>query len=110
MWMAIAIATWWLLSVGGEAEAQADAQLNITEPSIPGAARWRGKSWRIIGIFQHGWSLIIAALANHQLLPVKPGQPEAWPRLPGVDEIFRANCAVGSGGMKKPTLVSQPPP
>jgi hypothetical protein len=97
MWMAIAIATWWLLSVGGEAEAQADAQLNITVPSVPGAARRRGKSWRIIGIFQHGWSLIIAALANHQLLPVKPGQPEAWPRLPGTDEIFRANCAVGSG-------------
>jgi len=97
MWMAIAIATWWLLSVGGEAEAQADAKLNIIEPSVPGAARRRGKSWRIIGIFQHGWSLIIAALANHQLLPVKPGQPEAWPRLPGTDEIFRANCAVGSG-------------
>jgi len=24
LWMAIAIATWWLLSVGGEAEAQAE--------------------------------------------------------------------------------------
>jgi hypothetical protein len=38
-----------------------------------------------VGIFQHGWSLIIAALPNHQLLPVKPGRPEAWPRLPGVN-------------------------
>jgi hypothetical protein len=82
LWMAIAIATWWLLSVGGEAEAQADEPLNIKEPSVPGAVRRRGKRWRVVGIFQHGWSLIIAALLNHQLLPVKPGRPEAWPRLP----------------------------
>jgi len=61
LWMAIAIATWWLLSVGGEAEAQADTPLDIKEPSFPGAGRRRGKSWRIVGIFQHGWSLIIAA-------------------------------------------------
>jgi hypothetical protein len=51
--------------------------LDIKEPSVPGAVRRRGKSWRMVGIFQHGWSLIIAALLNHQLLPVKPGQPEA---------------------------------
>ena len=96
--MAIAIATWWLLSVGGEAEAQADKPLEIKESSVPGAARRRGKHWRIVGIFQHGWSLIITALINHKLLPVKPGRPEAWPRLPGSDEIFRASRAMESGG------------
>ena len=37
VWMATAIATGWLLSVGGEAEAQADAPLDIKEPSVPGA-------------------------------------------------------------------------
>ena len=41
LWMAIAIATWWLLSVGGEAEAQADTPLDIKEPSIPGEVRRR---------------------------------------------------------------------
>jgi hypothetical protein len=35
--MAIAIATWWLLSVGGEAEAQTDTPLDIKETSVPGA-------------------------------------------------------------------------
>ena len=82
LWMAIAIATGWLLSVGGEAEAQAqararaDAPVDIKEPSVPGAVRRRrGKRGRIVGIFQHGWSLIIAALLNYQLLPVKPGRP-----------------------------------
>jgi hypothetical protein len=82
LWMAIAIATWWLLSVGGEAEAQADTLLDIKTPSVPGAARRRGKGWRLVGIFQHGWSLIVAALLNHELLPVKPGRPEEWPGLP----------------------------
>lgn len=96
LWMAIAIATWWLLSVGGEAEAQADTPLDIKEPSVPGAARRRGKRWRIVGIFQHGWDLIIAALLNHQLLPVKPGRPEAWPSLPGINQaawVTAVGCA-----------------
>jgi len=89
VWMATAIATGWLLSVGGEAEAQAraDAPLDIKEPSVPGAVRRRGTRGRIVGIFQHGWPLIIAALPNHQLLPAKPGRPEAWPKLPGINQV-----------------------
>jgi len=78
----------------GEAEAQADTPLDIKEPSFPGAVRRRGKSWRIVGIFQHGWSLIIAALLNNLLLPVKPGRPEAWPRLSNSYEIPLAACVV----------------
>jgi hypothetical protein len=92
LWMAIAIATWWLLSVGGEAEALADTPLDITEPSVPGAVRQRGKRWRMMGIFQHGWSLIVAALFNHKLLPVKPGRPEAWPSMLEIREVC---CAAG---------------
>jgi hypothetical protein len=96
LWMAIAIATWWLLSVGGEAVAQADTPLDIQEPSVPGAVRRRGKCWRIVGICQRGWSLIIAALLNHQLPPVKPGRPEGWPRLPDSYETSLAGCGAGS--------------
>ena len=48
--------------------------------------------------FQHGWSLIIAALLNHQLLPVKSGRPEAWPRLQENNEVPLAACAVGGAG------------
>jgi len=51
LWMAMAIATWWLLSVGGEAEAQADTPLDIKTPSVPGAVRRRGQRWRLVGIF-----------------------------------------------------------
>ena len=87
----------WLLSVGGEAEAQADTPLDIKEPSVPGTARLRGTRWRMVGIFQNGWSLIVAALLNHQLLTVKPGRPEAWPGLQ-ISEAFLVTCPVESGG------------
>ena len=50
--MAIAIATWWLLSVGGEAEEQDDKPLDIKIPSVPGAVRRRGKRWRVVGARQ----------------------------------------------------------
>jgi hypothetical protein len=90
------LSTWWLLSVGGEAGAQTDTPLDIKEPLVPGAIRRRGKRWRIVGIFQHGWCLIIEILLNHQLLPAKPRQPEAWPRLPDSYETALAACVVES--------------
>jgi hypothetical protein len=93
LWMAIAIATGWLLSVGGEAEAQADTPLDI--PTVPGTARRRGKRWRIVGVFQHGWSLIVAALLSHRQLPIKPGRPEGWPGLP---EINGSTLAISMAG------------
>ncbi|MCX7114285.1 MAG: hypothetical protein NTX45_30295 [Proteobacteria bacterium] len=67
-------------------------------PSVPGAVRRRGKRRRVVGIFQRGWSLIIAALLNHQLLPVKPGRPEGWPSLPEINGPPLAICTVGGGG------------
>lgn len=79
LWLAIAIATWWLLAIGGEAEA---ALPTATFPPLPGSPRKQGRQWRLIGIFRHGWSLIIAALFNHQPLPIGHGCPEPWPALP----------------------------
>ncbi|ASF48466.1 hypothetical protein [Methylovulum psychrotolerans] len=55
-------------------------------------------SYRGRGIFQHGWSLIVAALLNHQLLPVKPGRPEAWPGLTEINGVTLAIYAEGGGG------------
>ena len=80
------------LSVGGESEAEADEQLDIKEHSVPGAVRRREKRWRIVGIFQHGWPLVIAALLNNRLLLVKPGRPEAWPRIP--DSCSNGNASL----------------
>ena len=79
LWLALALATWWLLSVGGEAEAALPAE---TLPPVPGAARRQGKGWRLIGVFRRGWNLIMAALLMHQPLPMGHGAPEPWPVLP----------------------------
>ena len=79
LWLAIAIATWWLLSVGGEAEA---AIPTTTFPSVPGSPRQQGRRWRLVSIFRRGWSLIMAALFNHHRLPIGHGHPEPWPTLP----------------------------
>jgi hypothetical protein len=78
LWLAIAIATWWLLAVGGEAEA---AIPSTTFPPVPGSPRCQGYRWRLVGVFRHGWSLIIAAMFNHQPLPIGHGCPEPWPAL-----------------------------
>src|SRR5512134_4065652 len=40
LWLAIALATWWLLAVGGEAEAELPA---ATFRPVPGAARRQGQ-------------------------------------------------------------------
>ncbi len=77
--LAIALATWWLLSVGGEAEADLP---EATLLPLPGAARQSRRGWRLMGIFRRGWYLILAALLNHQPLPFAYGRPEAWPTLP----------------------------
>lgn len=76
LWLAIAIATWWLLSIGGEAEA---ALPTATFPAVPGSPRQQGRRWRLVGVFRHGWSLIMAALFKHQDLPTGHGCPEPWP-------------------------------
>jgi hypothetical protein len=85
LWLAIAIATWWLLAVGGEAEA---AIPTATFPPVPGSPRQQGRCWRLVGVFRHGWSLIVAALFNHQPLPIGHGCPEPWPALPMSPDIL----------------------
>jgi len=79
LWLAIAIATWWLLAVGGDAEAALPAE---TLPPVPGATRRQGRGWRLVGSFRQGWNLIMAALLNHHPWPSGYGRPEPWPELP----------------------------
>lgn len=91
----VALATWWLPSVGGDTEAQEGLLLDIPLTAFAGAARRRGKRWRLAGIFQRGWSLIVAASLNHLLLPTKPERPKAWPVLPQIEDISWAVSTQG---------------
>ena len=83
LWLALALATWWVLAVGGEAEAERPA---ATLPPVPGTARRQGRHWRLGGIFRREWNLIRAALLNQQPGPQGPGCPEPWPPLPPLQQ------------------------
>jgi hypothetical protein len=76
LWLALALATWWLLVVGGEAEAGLPIE---TVPATPGSARRQGPRWRLEGIFRRGHALIMAALLLHTALPWGKARPEPWP-------------------------------
>jgi hypothetical protein len=77
LWLAVAIATWWLLSVGGEADADLP---NETMDAVPHTQCGRQPRWRLIAIFHQGWNKIIAALLRHDPLPFGKGKPEPWPQ------------------------------
>ena len=74
LWL-IAIATWWLLAVGGEAEAAIPI---ATFPSVPGSPRPQGRCWRLVGVFRHGWSLIGRTLQSSAVTS-RPRLPGTWP-------------------------------
>lgn len=79
LWLAFAFATWWLLAVGGEAETDI---CPATFPAIPGSPRQGARRWPLIGVFRHGWALIMAALFEGRALPLGKGIPEPWPPPP----------------------------
>jgi hypothetical protein len=91
LWLALALATWWCLSVGGEAEAELQVETLPELPgeprsSAPGSARRERGRWRLVGVFLRGQSLILAALLLWQPLPWGQGRPEPWPEMPTPQE------------------------
>lgn len=73
LWLAIALATWWLLAVGGESDAAISAE---TWPPLPPTARPRRPRW--VSVFRQGWNRLLAALLAQQPLPLGHGKPEPW--------------------------------
>ena len=79
LWLAIALATWWLLTVGGEAS---DALLDETMGAVPNTEHSRRPRWRLVAVFRQGWALIMAALLNHDRIPLAHGgSPDPWPNM-----------------------------
>lgn len=80
-WLAIAIATLWVLSVGGDAEAGAVSAPTLSRDAPPQRPR-RATRRRLVGVFRQGWTHILAALLGGRLLPVGRFWPEPWPTPP----------------------------
>ena len=82
LWLAVAVAPLWLLSVGGMAEetVPAGTLLPLPADSLPVARPRRVTQLRLVSVFRQGWSSILVALLNQRRLPRGRLVPEPWPQ------------------------------
>lgn len=83
-WLALAVATLWVVSVGGEADANLppSSLQNLPETHIARRFDPAPKHYRILSCFHWGIAIILAALINHDPLPLGRLVPEPWPSAP----------------------------
>jgi hypothetical protein len=88
LWLAVAVATWWRLSVGGEAEETIPASTVPDVPAlIPTPPRMRRATrLRLMSVFRRGWPLILVALLEQAPLPRGRFVPEPWPAVMALEE------------------------
>jgi hypothetical protein len=81
LWLAVAVATLWLLSVGGAAEDSLPVSTLplLPAPLLPPARQRRATRLRLVSVFRRGWIVILVALLNHRRLPPGRFVPELWP-------------------------------
>jgi hypothetical protein len=86
--LAVAVATWWRLSVGGEAEETIPASTVPDVPAlIPTPPRMRRATrLRLMSVFRRGWPLILVALLEQAPLPRGRFVPEPWPAVMALEE------------------------
>jgi Transposase DDE domain len=76
LWLAVPVATLWLVSVGRQADAALEA---ATVPDLIAKRRHSGTRWRTTGIFRRGAVLILMNLLNQRLTLIGLFIPEPWP-------------------------------
>lgn len=83
LWLAIAVATLWLLSVGGLAEdpIPESTLLPLESADLPASRARRATQLRLVSIFRRGWSIILMALLNQRRLPRGHFISKPWPQL-----------------------------
>ena len=84
LWLAVAVATLWLLSVGGAADATIPASTLLEVSGVlTGQRRQRQATrLRLVSIFRRGWITILVAWLNQAPLPLGGFLPEPWPTAP----------------------------
>ena len=81
LWLAVTVATWWRLSVGGMAEAASpDRTLRDVSAALllPHRPR-RAPRWPLVRGFRRGGSLRLVARLDHAPVPLGAFLPEPWP-------------------------------
>jgi hypothetical protein len=82
LWVAVAVATLWLLSVGGLAEdtLPVSTVLPLADADAPASRSRQATQLRLVSIFRQGWITILVALLNQRRLPQGRFVPEPWPQ------------------------------
>ena len=84
LWLAVAVATLWLLSVGGEADETIPPSTLLDVTALcPGRSRTRRATrLRLVSVFRQGWVALLVALLRQEPLPQGAFVPEPWPAVP----------------------------
>ena len=81
LWLVVAVATLWLVSVGGEAEAaDPESAFDPLAATLPAQTRQRRATrLRAVAVFRQGLIRLVLALIDHAPLPFGTFVPELWP-------------------------------
>ena len=84
LWLAVAVATLWLLSVGGEADETIPAStlLDVTGWCPERPRTRRATRLRLVSVFRQGWVRLLVALLRQEPLPQGRLVPDPWPTVP----------------------------
>ena len=84
LWLAVAVATLWLLSVGGAADETIPSSTLLDVTALcPGRTRTRRATrLRLVSVFRQGWVALLVALLRQEPLPEGHLVPEPWPAVP----------------------------
>jgi hypothetical protein len=88
LWRAVAGATLWLRSGGGEADATIPASTVLAVTAlVPQPARTRRATrLRLVRVLRRGWPLILVAWLDQAPLSLGRFVPEPWPAVPVLEE------------------------
>jgi hypothetical protein len=83
-WLAVAVATLGLLSVGGVAEetSPASPRLEVTAVLTGPRGSRQATRLRLVSSFRRGWMTILVALLEQAPRPLGAFRPEPWPVVP----------------------------
>jgi len=81
LWLAVAVATLWLLSVGGAVEEAIPASTLLDVSAALASQRRQRRATRLhlVNIFRRGWMLILVALLDQAPWQLGAFVPEPWP-------------------------------
>ena len=91
LWLAVAVATLWLLSVGGAAEETIPAStlLDVTGVCPERSRSRRATRLRLVSVFRQGWVALLVALLRQEPWPAGRFVPEPWPAVPSWEDEAR---------------------